>query len=131
MPHIQFDVLVPTDSAERVREVFATATDKLVAADKLTSASVTREDSPRLPEGVEEQLRENYRVEHDDHELENAEVYRYLIAVEGATGSLNQLAMVLSRFLTPQAVLPKDRVLLEDERSFEQAAIFPWTVQIF
>ena len=130
MPLIQFDVLVPRDTAQRVAEVFATATEKLVSAGKLSSASVTRKENPQLAAGVEEQLRETYRAEHDGRDLPDAEVNRYLIAVEGATGSLNQLAMVLSRFLTPQAVLPTDYVLLEDEKAYELPATFPWAVQI-
>ena len=130
MPIIQFDVLVPHAQAQRVGEVFETATTKLVAAGKLSSASVQCHSTPALYEGIEEQLRENYRNEHHGDDLEDAEVYRYDIAVDGVTGSINQLAMVLSRLLTPHAVLPKDHVLLEDEAAHELPAIFPWTLEI-
>ena len=91
---------------------------------------MVRDDAPKLYEGVEEALRQSYRDEHEDLELENASVRRYSIAVDGVEGSINQLTMALSRLLTPEAVLPKDHVLLEDEKAHEQPAIFPWTVEI-
>ena len=115
MPVIQFDVLVPNAHAARVAEIFTTATNKLVENGSLSSAEVTRPGNPQFPEGLEEQLRQNYRDEHEDRDLEDASVNRYDIAVEGVSGSINQLGMVLSRLLTPHAVLPKDHVLLEDE----------------
>lgn len=130
MPIIQFDVLVPHEFADRVGEIFSTACDKLVAVGKLTSATVVRDDEPQLYDGVEEGLRRSYRDEHDEMDLENASVRRYAIAVDGVEGSINQLTMVLSRFLTPEAVLPKDHVALENEQAHEQAAIFPWAVEI-
>ncbi|WP_339018681.1 hypothetical protein R3O68_08270 [Corynebacterium simulans] len=130
MPIIQFDVLVPDAQAERVTEVFSTATEKLVANETLAAARVTREENPTLTAGLEEQLRQTYRDEHFDRELEDANVYRYNIEVDGVKGSVNQLTMVLARLLTPHAVLPKDHVLLEDEVAHERPAIFPWSVQV-
>lgn len=130
MPMIQFDVLVPEDQAERVAEIFTTATQKLVDNNSLTAAEVTRVASPPCVEGLEEQLRQTYRDEHEDRDLEGANVHRYEIAVEGVTGSVNQLTMVLARLLTPHSVLPKDHVLLEDEAAHERPAIFPWSVQV-
>ena len=109
MPVIQFDVLVPNAQAERVADIFTTATDKLVESGSLSSA---------------------YRDEHEDRDLADASVHRYDIAVAGVSGSVNQLGMVLSRLLTPHAVLPKDHVLLEDELAHERPAIFPWSVSI-
>ncbi|WP_295804647.1 hypothetical protein [uncultured Corynebacterium sp.] len=130
MPMIQFDVLVPDAQAERVAEIFSTATQKLVDNNSLTAAEVTRVEEPAIQEGLEEQLRQTYRDEHEDRDLEGANVHRYDIEVEGVTGSINQLTMVLSRLLTPHAVLPKDYVLLEDEVAHERPAIFPWSVQV-
>lgn len=130
MPMIQFDVLVPDDQAERVAEIFTTAAQKLVDNNSLTAAEVTHVDSPTCAEGLEEQLRQTYRDEHEDRDLEGANVHRYEIAVEGVTGSVNQLTMVLARLLTPHSVLPKDHVLLEDEAAHERPAIFPWSVQV-
>lgn len=130
MPMIHFDVLVPDAQAGRVAEIFSTATRKLVENNSLASAEVTRVPEPVFPEGLEEQLRQTYREEHEERDLEGASVYRYAIAVDGVTGSVNQLTMVLARLLTPHAVLPKDHVLLEDELAHERPAIFPWAVQV-
>lgn len=130
MPLIQFDVLVPHAQAKRVGEVFDEALNRLVTAERIDSAQVEINDTPRLQEGFEEQLRQTYRDEHEDHDLEDAEVYRYLIKLEGVKGSLNELGMVLGRLLTPHAVLPKDWVLLEDEEAHELPAIFPWALAV-
>lgn len=130
MPIIQFDVLVPDEQSEKVRGVFQTAVDKLVQAGRMTSANVELVTNPKLPEGLADQLRQVYRDEHDGQDLEFASVYRYPIAVEGLNGSINQLAMVLSRLLTPHAELPQDYVLLENEKDYELPAIFPWTLEI-
>ncbi|MGP5722227.1 hypothetical protein ACTXO1_03630 [Corynebacterium casei] len=130
MPLIQFDVLVPHAQAKRVGEVFDEALNRLVTAERIDSAQVEINDTPRLQEGMEEQLRQTYRDEHEDHDLEDAEVYRYLIKLEGVKGSLNELGMVLGRLLTPHAVLPKDWVLLEDEEAHELPAIFPWALAV-
>ncbi|MFZ2292258.1 hypothetical protein [Corynebacterium casei] len=130
MPLIQFDVLVPHAQAKRVGEVFDEALNRLVTAERIDSAQVEINDTPRLQEGMEEQLRQTYRDEHEDHDLEDAEVYRYLIKLEGVKGSLNELGMVLGRLLTPRAVLPKDWVLLEDEEAHELPAIFPWALAV-
>ena len=81
MPVIQFDVLVPNGQAERVAEIFTTATDKLVESGSLSSADVTHPKAPQFPEGLEEQLRKNYRDEHEDRDLADASVHRYDIAV--------------------------------------------------
>lgn len=130
MPKIQFDVLVPTAQATRVEEIFQTAVNKLVNSGSIQSGSVGRDENPALPEGMEDQLRQTYRDEHEDRDLEDASVQRYVVEVEQPTGSVNQLAMVLSRLLTPHAVLPKDHVLLEDEVAHERPAIFPWALNI-
>lgn len=130
MPLIQFDVLVPHAQAKRVGEVFEEALNRLVTAERIDSAQVDINDTPRLQEGMEEQLRQTYRDEHEDHDLEDAAVYRYLIKAEGVKGSLNELGMVLGRLLTPHAVLPKDSVLLEDEKAHEKPAIFPWALAV-
>ncbi|MCG7260805.1 hypothetical protein ACGLFO_11290 [Corynebacterium hesseae] len=130
MPLIHFDVLVPDAQAERVAAIFSTATHKLVDNNSLASAEVTRVHEPALPEGLEEQLRQTYREEHEERDLEDANVYRYAIDVDGVKGSVNQLTMVLARLLTPHSVLPKDHVLLEDELAHERPAIFPWAVQV-
>jgi len=57
-------------------------------------------------------------------------VTRFVISAPDLTGSVNQLAMRLSRLLTPAVNLPADRVLLDNELDFEVPAIFPWMVQV-
>ena len=54
---------------------------------------------------------------------------RFAIQAEGAS-SYNALAMGLSRILTPKADLPRDPVLLQQQDRFEEAAIYPWTVEV-
>lgn len=130
MPIIQFDVLVPDAQARRVAEIFETATGKLVDNGSLTSAEVTQVENAAFAQGLEDQLRQTYRDEHEERDLEDANVRRYHIQVDGVKGSVNQLAMVLARLLTPHAGLPKDHVLLEDERAHERPAIFPWSLHI-
>lgn len=130
MTDIVFDVLVPDEQAERVAEIFDAALSKLVDARKLAAGTVALEPNPRLYAGLEEQLRATYREQHEDRDLDYASVYRYRLSVEQPAGSLNELVMVLSRLLTPHAVLPKDHVLLENELAHEQPAIFPWAVEI-
>src|SRR5690625_6188741 len=90
MSRIQFDVLVPHAQSKQVGEVFEEALKRLVTAQRIDSAEVNINDTPRLPEGMEEQLRQTYRDEHDGHDLVDAGVYRYLIKLEGVKGSLNE-----------------------------------------
>lgn len=130
MPAIQFDVLIPLDTAPELHGAFDRAVERLLDAGKLTAGTVTCEPNPTLGEGIEEQLRTIYRDEHEDAELENARVHRYLIAVEGVQGSVNALTMAFSRLLTPPADLPSDPVLLENEQAHEVPATYPWTVEI-
>lgn len=125
MPSILFDVLVPAEDAQTLEDDFANVLNKLVAAKKLATAHVTRTPNPSVGETVETELRKVYAG--PEHDLE---MHRYAIQVEGATGSINQLAMLLSRLMTPQADLPKDKVLLEREDVYELPPRYPWTVDI-
>lgn len=79
---------------------------------------------------MEEQLRQTYRDEHEGRDLPDSTVHRYAVEVEGLKGSVNQLTMALSRFLTPQNDLPTDPVLLERETDWEVPATYPWSVDI-
>ncbi|MDY3127651.1 MAG: hypothetical protein SOW59_05910 [Corynebacterium sp.] len=126
----QFDVLVPHSHAQRVQEVFSEALERLVATQRIESAEVSIKDNPQFPPGLEEQLRQTYRDEHEEKDLADAAVYQYLITVTGIKGSVNELGMVLGRLLTPHAALPKDHVLLEDEQAHELPAIYPWALNI-
>lgn len=124
MPAIQFDVLIPDGPALQLQGVFEEAISRLIAAEKLTGGDVIHDHTPKLHEGIEEGLRE------DRDDLYQAQVHRYILTVEGATGSVNQLAMVLSRFLTPQAHLPTNAAALELEQDHDVPAIYPWAVEI-
>lgn len=129
MPTIQFDVLVPDDAAgKQVEEAFANAVEILVRHERLTSGSVTRDAAPDVREDTKAQLRHAY-VEERGEEPGDAVVQRYLITAEGA-GSVNQLAMGLSRVLTPKAELPQDPVALERQMDFELPAVYPWAVEV-
>lgn len=130
MPVIQFDALVPRSDAATLEERFRAALDVLLASGRMTRAALDVEAEPRLDAGVEDQLRDTYQAEHEGTEMADAQVVRYAVTVVGLTGSVNQLTMALSRLLTPQAQLPADRVLLENERSYEVPARYPWTVTI-
>ncbi|GAB3080801.1 hypothetical protein [Corynebacterium aquatimens] len=129
MPIIQFDVLVSDDAAGRqVEEAFARAVGILVEKQMLIDGRVTRDSSPTVEADVVAQLREVYERDRGE-DPDNARVHRYLIEADGAS-SYNQLAMGLSRILTPKAELPNDPVQLERQETFEQPSIFPWTVEI-
>lgn len=129
MPVIQFDCLVPDSHAEALGESFSTAVERLIAAEKMSGGSARHTPSPQVPEDVESQLRATYEEEHG-REPEGMTIHRYDIEVDGLNGSVNQLTMVLARFLTPRAELPKDPVLLMREKDYELPATYPWTVNI-
>lgn len=131
MPTIQFDVLIPAEQAQRLRENYELACTKLVKAEMLDSAKLSFDDQPKVDADVVEQLHRIYEQEHNDDELEGGTMHRYRFHVDGVKGSVNQLTMALSRFLTPAAPLPNDRVLLEDEKAYEQPSLYPWTVNVF
>lgn len=130
MPQIQFDVLIPNDQAERLRSAFSTASERLRSSGKASHAELAFDPSPQVPAGVEEQLREIFRAEHEGRDLDGASVRRYILEVDGVRGSINELTMSLSRMLTPQADLPQDPVLLANEAAHERPAHYPWTVEV-
>ena len=129
MPTIQFDVLVPDDAAgKQVEDAFASAVEILVRHERLTSGEVTRDVAPEVREDTLAQLRQAFEEERGE-EPGDAIAQRYLITAEGAS-SMNQLAMGLSRVLTPKAELPKDPVALERQLDFELPAVYPWAVEV-
>lgn len=131
MPTIQFDVLVPDIAAARaVEDAFVRAVDILVRRGALSRGEVRHEENPQLNDGTDAQLRHAYQEERgEDPDEIGATVHRYLIDSEGAS-SINQLAMGLSRVLTPKADLPKDPVALERQDDFELPAVYPWAVEV-
>ena len=129
MPTIQFDVIVPDDAAgKQVEDAFSSAVEILVRHERLTSGSVVRETAPDVPEDMVALLRRAYEEERGE-EPGDAVVQRYLISAEGAS-SMNQLAMGLSRVLTPKAELPNDPVALERQLDFELPAVDPWAAEV-
>ena len=129
MSAIHFDVLVPRGQAQPLGEVFATAGAKLHAARHADAVETSRTELDAAGPLAKE-LSRVYEDEHDGRALEDLSLQRYTLSLRGFGGSLNQLAMALSRLLTPPAQLPDDRVLRENERSFEVPALYPWTVAI-
>lgn len=129
MPTIQFDVIVPDDAAgKQVEEAFSRAVEILVRHERLTSGSVERDKDPNVHEDMVAQFRRAFEEERGE-EPGDAIVQRYLISAEGAS-SMNQLAMGLSRVLTPKAELPNDPVALERQMDFELPAVYPWAVEV-
>ncbi|WP_080794191.1 hypothetical protein [Corynebacterium pacaense] len=130
MPKIQFDVLVPDtesiDMAGRFTRVAGLLTDKGL----IGPAAVIHDPVPSLADGVEDQLRQTYRDEHEDAGMEDASVNRYIVDVPEVRTSVNQVTMIFSRLLTPAADLPKDAFLLEQETLYEVPANYPWSVEI-
>ena len=130
MPKIQFDVLVPPAHAGKLAEAFQRALDILVRREKLSSASLEAQGPVLLDAHVTAEFARTYESDRGfTADEEGAEVHRYLIHAEGVD-SYNQLAMGLSRILTPKADLPRDPVALEQQDRFELPALFPWTVTI-
>ncbi|WP_165164107.1 hypothetical protein [Corynebacterium qintianiae] len=130
MPVIQFDVLVPDAAAAEVGEAFSRALDILVRRGMLETASVEHDSSALIDASTNAQLKDVYRTDRgEDPDEAGALPHRYLITAEGVS-SYNQLAMGLSRILTPKADLPRDPAALAQESRFEQPSIYPWVVEI-
>ncbi|AWB81629.1 hypothetical protein C3B44_04005 [Corynebacterium yudongzhengii] len=132
MPIIQFDVLIPnehSDSPQKVADAFRLALKILVDKGELSSGEVTHEQVDDVHEAVVTELRDVYTREHGK-EPGAASMHRYSVKAHGEAISYNQLAMGLSRVLTPQASLPGDRVAEERHEDFEIPAFYPWTVDI-
>ena len=79
MPKIQFDVLVPDTDSIDLAGRFTAVSDLLRNKELLSSALVVHDPEPAVAPAVEEQLRQTYRDEHEDTDLEEASVNRYLI----------------------------------------------------
>ncbi len=129
MPIIQFDVLIPAGPAAQLRDVFTNAINILVKKGRLAEGTVTHQTDVSLDDQIVEQLHQVYRQDHGT-DIEDGSVNRYLIEASGEHVSYNQLAMALSRILTPEADLPADPVALERETAYEKPSAYPWTVEI-
>ena len=130
MPKIQFDVLVPDTDSIALAGRFTVVANLLIEKGLMDHGVVVHDPAAKIAEAVEERLRQTYRDEHEDADLEESSVNRYLIEVDGVKGSVNQVTMIFARLLTPPAELPKDAFLLEQELAYEVPAVYPWTVEI-
>ncbi len=130
MPKIQFDVLVPDSQSIDLAGRFTAVSDFIIRKGLMDSGLVVHDPDPSTAPGVEEQLRQTYRDEHEENDLEDSSVNRYRIEVDGVKGSVNQITMIFARLLTPPAELPKDAFLLEQELLYEVPATYPWIVEI-
>ncbi|WP_297190696.1 hypothetical protein [uncultured Corynebacterium sp.] len=127
MATITFDVYMPAGHTRALRSAFLqTARDLPGVADSRVSVNILPD--PALPQEVVDQLAATYRPVGED--AGEVGVTRFVISAPDLTSSVNQLAMRLSRLLTPAVNLPADRVLLDNELDFEVPAIFPWMVQV-
>ena len=126
MPSIQFDVLIPDANACTLYGAFATACRRLVDHGCVRHAAVRTSARPVIAADVEEVLRHTPGLSVE----QGAHMRRYDVEIVDAQGSLNELAMGLSRLLTPQANLPADPLALLDENRFELPASYPWWVEV-
>lgn len=134
MSVIRFDLLVPTSHVAGVAAQFEDLTALLLRDGKVQEATVTVVADPQLPDGVIAQLRTGYVEEHEERGLRfpvaDLLPSRLEVQLSGAS-SLNQVAMLYSRVLTPAAELPADVMALGEEKSYEVPARFPWLVEIY
>ncbi|AKK03457.1 hypothetical protein [Corynebacterium epidermidicanis] len=119
MPAIVFDVLVPEAEFDGLLARFSRLANRM---SEVEGAEVTvRGQQPvAMDADVEKQLRAQG----------DGVPSRFYVDIDGSVRSLNQTAMLFSRFLTPQADLPAEPVALHNEEAFEVDAVFPWTVAI-
>lgn len=128
MPNICFHALVPDAEVAFLEDRFHKLSANLIDAAAAQGFQIKQRLDP-CPE--EEQLRQVYREEHGDSELEDANVYCIDISVLEPKRSLNEIAMVFARLLTPPADLPSEAAFLENEEAFEIPATYPWMVHVF
>lgn len=131
MPSIQFDILIPDQPesvAGELADAFRRAVEILEKHGKLTDGAVAHTPGQQCDDFTVDQLRTVYGEERDDNP-DNASMHRIVITAKNVR-SFNQLAMGLSRILTPKAQLPPDPIALERETDFELPSLYPWTVEI-
>ncbi|SER39910.1 hypothetical protein [Corynebacterium cystitidis] len=131
MPSIQFDILIPdqpTSAAEELADAFRRAVQILEKHKMLTDGEVAHTPGQKCDDFTVNQLRNVYREERGE-DPDHASMHRIIVTADNVR-SYNQLAMGLSRILTPPAKLPNDPVALERETDFELPSLYPWTVEI-
>ena len=136
MPKIALDVLIPAAElevllarAEKLARVMAAHNDGQVH----DIAVATTPEADRAY--IEPQLRDVFATEHEERTIEEVHgevaMHRLLISLTPGNRSLNDLAMLFSRLLTPPVELPTQSVLLENQEAFESPATFPWTINVY
>lgn len=131
MPSIQFDVLIPDQpesAASELADAFRRAVEILEKHQMLSDGAVAHTPGQKCDDFTVEQLRNVYRDERGE-DPDEASMHRIIVTADNVR-SYNQLAMGLSRILTPKADLPADPVALERETDFELPSLYPWTVEI-
>ncbi|AKK06368.1 hypothetical protein CMUST_10260 [Corynebacterium mustelae] len=150
MPNICFDCLVPDVEIDQLAGRFRTLSDILTRDGRVAGADISVSDNPQVAPDISKQLRQTYRDEH--HELfesieqaprdvaqqrmtehglfdpDAAQIHRIMITLDSVSGSVNQIAMLYSRLLTPPAPTSDPATMLFDEQSLEIPARYPWTV---
>ncbi|PRQ12526.1 hypothetical protein C1Y63_00235 [Corynebacterium sp. 13CS0277] len=130
MAVLRFTALVPTAERAGLLDQFTNLADAMAARGTFSSAGITMVDSPAAGGPVDAQLRETYRMQHDEMDMEDAEVVDIEVTPHDYTGSINELAMWFARLLTPPATLPAEAALRENDELFEVADTYPWMVQV-
>ncbi|WP_018297024.1 hypothetical protein [Corynebacterium lubricantis] len=131
MPSIQFDVLIPNSPASAATDLvaaFSRAMEILEKRGMLSNPQVDHTPGQEYDSFTVDQLREVYEKDRGE-DPDEASMHRIIVTADDVR-SYNQLAMGLSRILTPKADLPQDPVALERETDFEEPSIYPWTVEI-
>ena len=128
MATIQFDCLMPDSDTEALTQRFIQLSHLITRDGKAETAQVTHDANPAVPAEIITQLHAQLQQEH--HSPTHVTMHRYVVHLTGATGSLNQVAMLYARLLTPPANLPHNAIAAENESECEIPARYPWTVQI-
>ncbi|WP_123959956.1 hypothetical protein [Corynebacterium pseudopelargi] len=126
---IHFDVLAPEQAAELLPQRFDALSALLMKKGMIERAEVELS----IPDNaLETELRAVYLETYEELppvDPESMRVYRLSLKVD-TNSSLNQVAMLYSRLLTPPAALPNDPLALAKEEQFEQPAPYPWFLNI-
>ncbi|MCS4536256.1 hypothetical protein [Corynebacterium sp. HS2168-gen11] len=147
MAFITFDFLAPSVAHTLVQQRFDALTTLLLRDAHAAKLEVTLEQSPQFPGEVVQQLQQSYRSEHEDafdaadddetllahhgvYPLEQLLPARIVIEVVEPKASVNQLAMLYARILTPPATLPNSAIETMEEQRYEVPATFPWSVAV-
>ncbi|MDO5099058.1 MAG: hypothetical protein Q4D85_09910 [Corynebacterium sp.] len=152
MPNICFDCLVPDAEIDQLVGRFRMLSDMLARDERLSGATISVSDDPQIAPDIPAQLRQTYRdehreifdnieqapakvaqqrmVEHGIFDPDAAQVHRIVVALDHVNGSVNQIAMLYSRLLTPPAPMVDPTAVLFDDQALEIPARYPWTVMV-